>query len=64
MVGGEAAPEYIERVGHPLGIDVQAGEDGRWLLRSDDRDGLLDHLGTITRPPGRLRLQVDPVRLR
>ena len=64
MVGGEAAPEYIDRVGHPLGIDVQAAEDGRWLLRSDDRDRLLDHLATITRPPGRLRLQVDPARLR
>lgn len=63
-VAGEAAPEYIERVGDPLGVDVLGPDDGRWLLRARDRVALLDHLATVHRPPGRLRLQVDPTRIR
>lgn len=63
-VAGEAAPEYIERVGRPLGVDVLGPEDGRWLLRSSERAALLDHLATVQRPPGRLRLQIDPARIR
>lgn len=64
VVGQEAAPAYVERVGNPIGVGIQGPDDGRWVLRSDDRDLLLDHLATVDRPPGRLRLQVDPARIR
>jgi primosomal protein N' (replication factor Y) len=64
VVGGEAAEEYITRVGTPLGIDVLGPDEGRWMLRSDDRGRLSDHLAEVERPPGRLRLQVDPARIR
>lgn len=64
VVGGEAAPLYVERVGHPPGIRVQGPDDGRWLLRADQPAVLADHLATVDRPPGRLRLWVDPARLR
>jgi primosomal protein N' (replication factor Y) (superfamily II helicase) len=63
-IAGEAAPEYIRRLGEPLGVDVLGPDDDRWLLRARDRESLLDHLATIQRPPGRLRLQVDPARIR
>ncbi len=62
-VGREAAPAYIERLGRPLGVTVQGPDDGRWVLRAEDRSLLLDHLAAIERPPGHLRLQVDPPRL-
>jgi primosomal protein N' (replication factor Y) len=64
VVGGEAAEAYVERVGHPLGVQVQGPDDGRWLLRAEDRAVLLDHLATVDRPPGRLRLWIDPARIR
>jgi primosomal protein N' (replication factor Y) len=47
-----------------MGITVSGPDEGRWVLRSEDRDLLLDHLATIERPPGQLRLQVDPARIR
>jgi primosomal protein N' (replication factor Y) len=64
VVGREAAEAYVERVGNPVGISVLGPDDGRWVVRSEDRDLLLDHLSSIERPPGQLRLQVDPARIR
>ena len=64
VVGGEAAEAYIEAVGTPLGVEVQGPNEDRWLLRADEPAALLDHLATVVRPPGRLRLRVDPARLR
>ncbi len=65
VVGGAAAPAFIERLGGPVGIEVTGPDDGgSWLLRSGSPGPLLDALGTVERPPGRLRLWVDPVRTR
>ncbi len=64
VVGQAAAAAYVERVGSPPGVVVQGPDDGRWVLRAEDRSMLLDHLATVERPPGRLGLQVDPARLR
>ena len=57
------AAAYVERVGPPPGVVVQGPDDGRWLVRAEDRSMLWDHLATVERPPGRLRLRVDPARL-
>ena len=62
FVGGEAAPEYILRFGAPIGVDVLE-RDGSWLLVADERRTLLDALAATERPSGRLRLQIDPMRL-
>jgi primosomal protein N' (replication factor Y) len=59
-VGGEAAREWIQRFGHPQGVEVQGPNDGWWLLRADDPVTLA---GAVKRPPGRLRLRVDPMQL-
>jgi primosomal protein N' (replication factor Y) len=64
QVGYEAAPEFIARLGAPQGVDVLQGEDGQWLLRSRVPGRLQEVLSQVDRPVGRLRLQVDPVRLR
>jgi primosomal protein N' (replication factor Y) len=41
---------------------VAAGE-GRWWLRARDHQVLCDALAAAPRPPGRLRIEVDPLRL-
>ncbi len=64
VVGRSAAAEYVERLGSLPGVSVQGPDGGRWVLRSDDRQVLLDHLANVERPPGQLRLQVDPARIR
>jgi primosomal protein N' (replication factor Y) len=62
FVGGEAAPAFVESFGSPLGVEVRE-RDGSWLLIADDRTILLDALAATERPPGRLRLQIDPLRI-
>jgi primosomal protein N' (replication factor Y) (superfamily II helicase) len=64
LVGGEAAGAFVERLGRPLGVEVLGPDDGNWLVRADDHETLAAALGRVERPPGRLRLRVDPVRLR
>ena len=64
VVGGQAAPAFVEAFGAPLGVDVVARGDDEWILVADDRRVLLDALAATPRPPGRLRLQIDPMRLR
>ena len=62
-VSGPAAGAFIANLGHPLGVEILGPADGRWLLRSAEHTTLCDALGATTRPPGRLRLEVDPLRV-
>jgi primosomal protein N' (replication factor Y) len=62
-IGGEAAEEFVGRLGTPEGIEVQGPREGWWLARSQDPGLLAESLGSVKRPPGRLRLRVNPVRL-
>jgi primosomal protein N' (replication factor Y) (superfamily II helicase) len=64
VVGGEGAAEYVERIGGPVGVEVLGPTEGQWLLRAEQRSALLDHFAVVARPAGRLRLQVDPARIR
>lgn len=65
VIGGVAGAEFVHRLGAPLGVEVLGPDErGNWLARSEDRDVLLDALRAVERPPGRLRLWVDPVRTR
>jgi primosomal protein N' (replication factor Y) len=62
-VSGPAAPAFVAALGNPPGIDVMGPADGRWLLRAPDHATLADALAGLPRPPGRLRLVVDPLRV-
>jgi primosomal protein N' (replication factor Y) len=62
-VSGQAAEAFVERLGSPLGLTVLGPVDGRWLVRAPDHQTLCDALGSVERPPGRLRLAVDPLRI-
>src|SRR5690606_28835789 len=62
-VSGAAAPASVAALGRPPGVDVLGPADGRWLLRAPDHATLCDALAGLPRPPGRLRLVVDPLRV-
>lgn len=62
VVSGAAAGDFIDALGRPEGVEVMGPSDGRWLLRAQDRRCALDALAATQRPPGRLRVEVDPLR--
>ncbi|HWC38669.1 MAG TPA: hypothetical protein VG476_09085, partial [Acidimicrobiales bacterium] len=61
LVSGPSAEAFVE--GLDLGVvDLLGPDDGRWLVRAPDHRVLCDALATVPRPPGRLRIEVDPLR--
>ena len=62
-VSGAAAEAFVAELGRPLGVEVMGPSDGRWLLRAPDHATLCDALAATRRPPGRLRIAVDPLRI-
>ena len=63
VVSGPAANAWIEAFGQRPGVELLGPADGRWLLRAPDHATLCDAMAEVLRPPGRLRLEVDPLRL-
>ncbi|MCE2531343.1 MAG: hypothetical protein J4F44_02505 [Acidimicrobiia bacterium] len=61
-IAGAAAEAFVERLGHPLGLEVSAVGENRWVVRNADRAALLEALANVERPPGRLRLAIDSSR--
>jgi primosomal protein N' (replication factor Y) (superfamily II helicase) len=59
-VSGVVADEYVLGV---EGVDLLGPRDGTWLLRAPDHATLLAALEQAPRPAGRLRLDVDPLRV-
>ena len=47
----------------PEGVEVLGPADGRWLVRAADHRTLCDALAATARPAGRLRVEVDPLRV-
>jgi len=62
LVSGAAAPAWIEGFEAPVGVEVLGPADGRWIVRAADHRVLCDALAAASRPPGRLRIEVDPLR--
>jgi primosomal protein N' (replication factor Y) len=62
-VSGPAAEAFIGGLGTPLGLELLGPSDGRWLVRAPDHATLCDALAAAPRPPGRLRVAVDPPRV-
>jgi primosomal protein N' (replication factor Y) len=62
-VSGASAPAFIDALGQPLGIEVLGPTEGRWLLRAPEHRSLCDALAATPRPGGRLRVEVDPLRI-
>ncbi len=63
LVSGAAAPSFVEGLAGHSGVEVLGPADGRWLVRASDHATLSAALGAVPRPPGRLRVAVDPTRI-
>jgi primosomal protein N' (replication factor Y) (superfamily II helicase) len=59
LASGDGAAEFLQGV---RGLEVHGPTDGMWQLRARDHDSLCDALAEAPRPPGRLRVEVDPRR--
>ena len=63
-LSGEGADVYAESLRGKLGIEVLGpSARGRWLVRAPGHRTLCDVLAATPRPPGRLRVAVDPARV-
>ncbi len=62
-VSGAVAGAFIAALGEPLGVEIAALAEGRWLLRAANHQVLCDALAGVRRPNGRLRIEVDPLRI-
>ena len=62
-VSGPAAAAFTSHLGSPTGLEVVEAGDDRWWLRAPDHERLCDALAATPRPPGRLRIEVDPLRI-
>jgi len=62
LVSGEAAEAFMAGLPPNESIEHLGPLDGQWVVRAPDTTSLCDHLAAAPRPPGRLRIDVDPLR--
>jgi primosomal protein N' (replication factor Y) len=64
VISGAAADVYARSLSAaaPAGVEVRGPVDGSWSVRAPDHEALGHLLASVARPPGRLRVAVDPVR--
>jgi primosomal protein N' (replication factor Y) len=65
LVSGPAAGAYVDALRDldPAPITVLGPDRGAWLVKAPGPAALADALAEVARPPGRLRVAVDPARL-
>jgi primosomal protein N' (replication factor Y) len=67
LVSGAGAETFVEGLRQAAadgpGVDLLGPTDGTWLVRAPDHDVLAAALGAAPRPPGRVRVAVDPLRI-
>jgi hypothetical protein len=63
LISGSAAATFAQSLGNPLGVEILGPDEGRWLIRTADPDSLGAVLTSVERPGGRLRIEVDPLRV-
>ena len=61
-VAGQAAAAFVATLPTDGRLEVLGPANDRWLLRAPDHRTLCDALAATPRPPGRLRIEVDPLR--
>ena len=60
---GEAFVDALRATDTAPTVEIQGPVDGSWRVRAPDHQTLCDALAAVERPPGRLRLSVDPPRI-
>jgi primosomal protein N' (replication factor Y) len=63
QVSGPAAAAFVEALRPHAGLELLGPAGGAWLVRAADHATLCDALAATPRPPGRVRVAVDPPRL-
>lgn len=63
LVSGPPAPDYVTGLRKDPELEVLGPADDRWFIRAPDHQTLCDALAAVPRPPGRLRIAVDPLRI-
>jgi primosomal protein N' (replication factor Y) len=59
LVSGDAAEAVVKEL---TGVEVLGPDGDRWLVRAPVHTTLCDALAAVTRPAGKLRIEVDPLR--
>ncbi len=62
LVSGAPAAAFVKELAERVEVEVLGPADGRWLVRASDHASLERALAAVPRPPGRLRVAVDPLR--
>lgn len=64
-VSGPVAGEFIAALVAlgPLGVEILGPADDQWLVRAGNHRTLCDALTSVVRPAGRMRIEVDPLRV-
>ncbi len=60
LLRGAGSAAYAEGLGAVGTVEVSSMDTDRWLARAPDHVVLCDALAAVPRPPGRLRVEVDP----
>jgi primosomal protein N' (replication factor Y) len=60
LLRGPGSDDYATALRAHDGLTVSATDPDRWLVRAADHPILCDALASTPRPPGRLRVEVDP----
>ncbi len=65
VVSGPAAPGYVDglKANAGPGVAIAEPQAGQWLVRAPDHSVLCSLFAAVERPPGRLRVAVDPLRI-
>jgi primosomal protein N' (replication factor Y) len=62
VVSGASAQAWADSFVAPIGVEVLGPSDGQWMVRAATHELLCDALAAVSRPGGRLRISVDPLR--
>jgi primosomal protein N' (replication factor Y) len=62
VISGASAQAWVDSFVAPIGVEVLGPSDGQWIVRAATHELLCDALSAATRPGGRLRIEVDPLR--
>jgi primosomal protein N' (replication factor Y) len=63
LLSGDSAAAFADALAAHTGVDVVGDAQGHWLVRAPDHRVLCDTLAAVPRPAGRLRIEVDPLRI-
>jgi primosomal protein N' (replication factor Y) len=62
-ISGAAAAEYVAAIPAVADVAVQGPRDGTWRVVAPNHDRLAAVLAEVPRPAGRVRVEVDPLRI-